>query len=315
MKPKIIFMGTGSFAGMILNALLEEKYDVASVFTKSTKTIHKNSVVNNNEITDIALRNNLDIYQPEKLDAEITAQIKAINPDVIIIVAYGKIIPKEIIDIPQFGCVNVHPSMLSKFRGPSPIQNALLAGEKETGTTIMLIDEKMDTGNILNQKKIVIDPDDTYSSLSEKLSKLSAKLLLETLPLWIEGKIKPISQDNSKASLCQLITREDGHIIWSEEADKIYNRYRALSPWPGVFSFWKNGQILSRLKLNNVSLAEDVDREARSAGEVFKINEKIGIQTLKGAIIIEEVQLEGKKPVAIKSFINGYPKFIGSILQ
>lgn len=312
---KALFMGTGSFAGTILSALLEEKYNIVGVFTKPDKTIHKNSGPKENEIKEIALKNNIAIYQPEKLDADIISQIKNIAPDLIIIVSYGKIIPREIIDLPRFGCVNVHPSLLPKFRGPSPIQNALLVGEKETGTTVMLIDEKMDTGDILSQKKYKIDPDDTYQELSEKLAILSSDLLLETLPLWIEGKIKPLHQDDSKASLCQLIDREDGHIAWDTEGEKIYDRYRALSPWPGIFSFWKNGQNTLRLKLQKISFRNHNSDSSQTSGTVFESDGKIAIQTLKGAIILEEVQLEGKKPADIKNFINGYPKFIGSILQ
>jgi len=324
---KTLFMGTGNFAGIILQALLEAghpmfvgtsdvHFDIAAIFTKPDKTIHKNSAPGNNEVKEIALKNNITVYQPEKLDADIISQIKIIAPDLILIVAYGKIISKKIIAIPKFGCVNVHPSLLPKFRGPSPIQNALLSGEKETGTTIMLIDEKMDTGAILNQKKYAINSNDTYRELSEKLAVLSSGLLLETLPLWIEGKIKPTPQNNAEASLCQLIEREDGHIIWDEEAENIYNRYRALSPWPGIFTFWKNGENLARLKLQKISLLSDNNREMhRAIGEIFKTEEGIAVQTLKGAIILKEVQLEGKKKTDIKSFINGYPKFIGTILQ
>lgn len=308
-------MGTGSFAGTILKALLEEKYSVVAVFTKPDKTIHANSEPKKNEIKEIALKNNIAIYQPEKLDAGIISQIKKIAPDLIAIVAYGKIIPQEIIAIPEFGCTNVHPSLLPKFRGPSPIQNALLVGEKETGTTIMLIDEKMDEGDILSQKKFAIDPNDTYATLSEKLAPFSATLLLEALPLWIGGKIKPTPQNDSNASLCQLIDREDGHIIWEEEAEKIYNRYRALSPWPGIFSFWKNEEKMVRIKLQKISLAKNNPESEKISGKIFSIDNQIAIQTLKGAIILEEVQLEGKKPVNIKDFINGYPKFIGSVLQ
>lgn len=314
-RLKILFMGTGSFAGTVLKALLEEKYGIAGVFTKPDKTIHKNSAPAENQVKELAQKNNLAIFQPEKLDEKVISQIKSIAPDLIVIVAYGKIIPSEIINIPKFGCVNVHPSLLPKFRGPSPIQNALLQGEKETGTTIMLIDEKMDEGDILSQEKIAIGPDDTYQTLSEKLARFSADLLLKTLPLWISGKITPLPQDDSRATLCQLIEREDGRIVWEEEAEKIYDRYRALYPWPGIFSFWKNGNNNVRIKLQKISLAKNNHISDRRAGEIFRSDDGIAVQTLKGAIILEEVQPEGKKTMAAKSFINGYPNFIGSILQ
>lgn len=308
-------MGTGTFAGTILTSLLREKYDVVAVFTKPDKTIHKNGGLKENQVKEISKANNIPSYQPEKLDTEIIFQIKEIKPELIIIVAYGKIIPQDIIDIPKFGCVNVHPSLLPKFRGPSPIQNALLAGEKETGTTIMLINEKMDEGDILAQEKMAIDPDDTYPSLSEKLAKLSSELLLKTLPLWIERNITPQKQDQSKATLCQLIEREDGRIVWEEDAEKIYDRYRALFPWPGIFSFWKNDKDTVRIKLQKISLVKNDSGSGKRVGEIFKLNDSIAVQTVKGAIILEEVQLEGKKPTDTKSFINGYPQFIGSILR
>lgn len=315
MKPKIIFMGTGSFAGTILEALLKERCDIIGVFTKPDKTVHKNTGPKENSVKEIASSKNISIYQPEKLDDAVISQLKEIQPDLIIIVAYGKIIPQEIIDIPEFGCMNVHPSLLPKFRGPSPIQNALLQGEKETGTTIMLINEKMDEGNILAQEKMAIGPDDTYQSLSQKLASFSADLLLRTLPLWIEKKIAPLPQDDSQATLCQLIEREDGHIVWEEEAEKIYDRYRALSPWPGIFSFWKDGEKMVRIKLQKVSLKKDAPKSEKYPGEIFRLDDQLAVQTLKGAIILEEVQLEGKKATDVKNFINGYPKFVGSILK
>jgi methionyl-tRNA formyltransferase len=315
MKPRILFMGTGAFSGTILGALLDEKYNVAGIFTKPDKNIHKNSATNDNEIKTLALKNNLPLYQPEKLTSEITAEIKKINPDLIVIVAYGKIIPPEIIAIPQFGCVNVHPSLLPKFRGPSPIQNALLSGEKETGTTIMLINEKMDAGDILAQEKLTIHPDEIYPEFSERLALLSAKLLLETLPRWIAREIIPIKQDDAKATLCRLIQREDGKIDWNEEAEKIYDRYRALSPWPGIFSFWKKENAVLRLKLQKIKLLEMVFENDFPAGRIFELDGKIAVQCGKGAIILEEVQLEGKKKTPIHNFTNGYPDFKKATLE
>lgn len=308
-------MGNGTFAGTILTSLLREKYDVVAVFTKPDKTIHKNSGPKENLVKEISEANNISAYQPEKLNDQVISQIKKINPDLIVIVAYGKIIPREIIDIPRFGCVNVHPSLLPKFRGPSPIQNALLAGEKETGTTIMLINEKMDEGDILAQEKMAIDPDDTYPTLSQKLASLSAYLLLKTLPLWIQNKITPLPQDHSKATLCQLIEREDGLIVWEEYAEKIYDRYRALFSWPGIFSFWKNGNDTVRIKLLKIGFEKNDHYSRKRAGEVFRLNDEIVVQAMKGVIILKDVQLEGKKPATIKDFLNGYPNFIGSMLQ
>jgi len=206
-------------------------------------------------------------------------------------------------------------SLLPKYRGPSPIQNALLSGEKETGVTIMFMDEGVDTGDIIVQEKTIIEPEDTTATLMQKMSVVGSQLLLKTIPLLIEGKIEKTPQDNTQATLCQLIERSDGKIFWTDSAENIYNRYRALTPWPGIFTFWKNGSEVIRLKLNSIGLQKINPIEKHQTGEVFELGSDIGVQTENGIIILKELQLEGKKVTDAKSFINGYPNFIGSILQ
>ena len=242
-------------------------------------------------------------------------EIKKQKPDLIIVAAYGKIIPRNIFSIPRFGTLNIHPSLLPKFRGPSPIQNTLLCGETKTGTTLMLIDEGMDTGDIIKQSKTNILPKETYLELSDRLAKLSTNLLLETLPLWIDGQIKPERQQDSQATLCQLIERSDGKIIWSDDAVSIFNRFRALFPWPGIFTFWENEGNYKRIKLNKIDFINHELKEKHNLGEVFEFEKKIGVQTASGIIILKEVQLEGKKNMKIEVFLNGYQKFLGSILK
>ncbi|MFH0969589.1 MAG: methionyl-tRNA formyltransferase [Patescibacteria group bacterium] len=312
---KILFMGTSYFAKEILASLIEDKYKILGVVTQPDKKSGRERKIISSPIKEIARAQKIPFLQPEKLTEKVISQIKGSHPDLIIVAAYGKIIPKEIIEYPKFKSINVHPSLLPEFRGPSPIQNAILAGEKETGTTIMLVDEKMDHGDILAQKSIKMSEDDTTETLSEKLAKLSSYLLLETIPLWTEKKIKPQKQDNSKATYCQLIEREDGHIFWDSEAQDIYNKYRAFYSWPGIFSVWGNEKIIIRIKLTKIKLWEkDVENNCQ-IGEVIKINDSVGVKASKGAIIMEEVQVEGKKLVLIKDFINGYPNFIGSKLK
>jgi methionyl-tRNA formyltransferase len=161
----------------------------------------------------------------------------------------------------------------------------------------------------------VIDKDETTSELSRKLAKASSELLLETIPLWIEHKIEPQKQDDSLATLCQLIERSDGKIVWTDDAGAIYNRYRAFSPWPGIYTFWEYDDVLKRIKLNKLSYFQNNPETKHHIGEVFQVGEKIGVQTSLGVIILEEVQSEGKTNVNIIDFINGYPNFIGSILK
>ncbi|MCX6763346.1 MAG: methionyl-tRNA formyltransferase [Candidatus Moranbacteria bacterium] len=314
-KTKIIFMGTSAFAETILSSLIEEKFIILSVFTQPPKKVGRRHILQKSRVHLLAEKNNLPIAMPYKIDEEIIREVESQNPDLIIVAAYGKILPEKLLIIPRFGSLNVHASLLPKFRGPSPIQNAILAGEKETGITIMLMDKGVDTGEIISQRKIRIGGKETALELSEHLAKIGSELLIETLPKWIAGKIKAEPQDNSLATLCQLVEREDGHIVWSEDAETIFNKFRALQPWPGIFTFWeKNGQSL-RLKINKINLIKDDLDENFHIGEVIKIDSRIGIKTGRGIIFPEKVQPEGKLEMSICEFINGQKTFVGSILK
>jgi methionyl-tRNA formyltransferase len=313
---RIVFMGTSDFAGSILSSLVSQKYNIVSVYTQKGKKIGRKQEIIGSSVKAASEKFNLPVYEPEALDEETIGQIKIQNPDMIIVASYGKILPKKILEIPRLGALNIHPSLLPKFRGPSPIQNALLLGEKETGTTIMLMDEGVDTGDILAQKNIEIDPDVVYPELLKKLAELSFLLLLETIPLWISGKITPRKQDNAKAIFCQLIERQDGKIIWADEAEAIYNRWRAFFLWPGIFSYWERGGVNLRIKLNKINLMKGQPEDpSLHVGKVFKSGDIVAVYANSGSIILEEIQLEGKNNMEIKKFINGYPDFIGSSLK
>lgn len=309
-KPKIIFFGTPEFSETILDSLIKAGHDIAGVFTRPDQKVGRRQEWKKTPVKILAEKKNIPVFTPGKLDETAIAKVRNLLPSIIITAAYGKIIPQSILDIPKFGALNVHPSLLPKFRGPSPIQNALLSGEKETGTTIMLMNAGIDTGDILKQENFSIDPADKLPELSQKLASLSAKLLLETIPLQIEEKIEPQKQNNDEASLCRIIKKGDGRIDWRESAESIYNRYRAFYPWPGIFTIW-NGK---RIKLNKVSLAENNQEKNHPTGKVFMHNTKIAIQAKEGAIILEELQLEGKPSIKTVDFVNGYKNFIGSIL-
>ena len=314
-KPKIIFMGTPEFAAIILCDLLKASHQIISIYTQKDKKVGRQQKIEKSAVKKIAEENNLKIFQPEKFDAEVISEIKEQNPDIIIVAAYGKILPKDLLVIPKFGVINTHPSLLPKYRGASPIQNALLNGEKETAATIMLMEEKVDAGKILSQKKVEIKNNETYLELSKKLAKISAELLSDTLFLWIAGKIKPIQQDDKLATFCQLIRKEDGKIDWSDEAQSIYNHYRAFVVWPGIFTHWEKENKKFRLKLNKISLDCNESQKNLQNGEVFSENDQIKIKTGKGAIVLEEIQIEGKNKTSTNDFIRGYPNFIGSVLK
>ena len=313
-KLRTVFMGTSDFAKEILEAILKNDYNIVGVFTKPDSKVGRKQEISQSPVKKFAMEKGIPVFQPEKFNEDAILEFKNLKPDLAIVAAYGRLLPKKVLETPGLGCINIHPSLLPKFRGPSPIQNALLVGEKVTGTTIMLLDEGMDTGDILSQESIRIEDYDNAETLSKKLSELSIHLLLETVPFWVRRKIEPKKQNESDATLCQLIEREDGRIIWEQDAASINDKYRALYPWPGIFTFWKNKDSVLRLKLLKIQLQKNNPATHHETGEVFELGEMIGVQTIKGVIILEEIQPEGKKAMSAKDFANGYPGFVGGIL-
>lgn len=314
-KVRVVFMGTPALSASLLQALVEKDYNVVGVVTKPDKPVGRKKELSESPVKTFAQDHNLPLLQPAKMDTEAIETIRTWKPDLIVVAAYGKILPQTLLDIPGFGCINFHTSLLPLWRGASPIQNALLSGATETGVTIMLMDSGMDTGNILTQKSVSIEPSDTTPTLTDKLLVAGTTLLLETLPLWIERRITPTKQNNEDATLCQLIERADGQILWSDDAESISNRYRALYPWPGIFTYYKKDDNLLRLKLLEISYQKQNAQLAHPLGTVFEIGEKVGVQTSTGIIFLETVQLEGKTPTAIREFLNGNESFIGTLLQ
>lgn len=314
-KIRVLFMGTSSFAQTILRGLLAEKYNVVSVITQPDKKVGRKQELKPSPIKLEAQGFKVPVYQPDKLDSDAVSEIKKIRPDIIIVAAYGKIIPREILKIPGFGCVNVHASLLPRYRGPSPIQNALLNGETETGVTLMLMDEGIDTGDIISRKKVPIKPHDDAETLHDYLGLIGSKLLTETLPVWIKRGIEPEKQDDSQAILCQLIERQDGHVQWNKTAQEIFNMYRALKPWPGIYGFWKRNGSTLRIKLIRVSLSNKMPSEDYRLGEIYQSGGSVAIKTGFGSILIDEVQMEGKESAPINEFLRGYPDFIGGLLN
>ncbi len=316
-KVRIVFMGTPDFAAAFLQAMIQEKYQIVAVFTQPDKPQGREQETVLSPVKTIAVSNNIQVEQPMKITETEIEKLKDLKPDLLVVAAYGRILPKAFLDVPGFGCINVHPSLLPKYRGASPIQNALLHGETETGVTIMLMDAGMDTGAILSQKSVPIDPEDTAATLEQKLTIEAVPLLMETIPLFVKRKIEPRVQDDGEATLCELIEREDGRIFWNQSAQKIYDRYRAFTPWPGIFTYWKKNEsgMPLRLKLISVSYQKNNPALSHSYGEVFEVGEKVGIGTDEGIIFPESVQLEGKETTSISDFVRGYPNFIGSILE
>ncbi|MCK4636004.1 MAG: methionyl-tRNA formyltransferase [Candidatus Moranbacteria bacterium] len=317
-KIKTIFIGTSKLASSILLKLIEEKYQIVAVVTKPDRKIGSKSKrqLAENPIREIAVKNNIPLLQPEKINLDFIREIKNLNPDLIIVTSYGKIIPEDLLNIPKYHCLNVHVSLLPKLRGASPVQNAVLEGLNETGVTIMKMDIGMDDGDIIAQEKIKIKENETAEELSARIFPFGAEKLIEILPNWIEGKIEAEKQNESEATFCKILKREDGEVDWNKSAQEIHNQFRAFTPWPGIFTFWnkdKNKKI--RIKLNFIKIyKEEVLSKNLKSGEVFKENKKVLVNTKNGVIEIIELQSEGKKVMRAIDFINGNSDFVGSVL-
>ena len=309
MGQRLIFMGTPSFAVPCLEALVGN-YEIVAVVTQPDRPASRGRKIVASAVKKAALAHGLPLMQPASLrQEEVIAQIGELQPQVIVVAAYGQILRPEVLSIPPAGVINVHPSLLPEYRGASPIAGALLAGEEETGVTIMLMDEEMDTGPILAQISTKIHPEDTTGSLGERLSSLGAELLLETLPSWLEGQIEPQTQDSARATYTRPIAKEDGLIDWSLPAIEIWHRVRAFNPWPGANTRWRGKRF-------KVLAARPLPEWAGRGepGQVLDLSAGVAVATGVGALILEEVQLAGKRAMDIHDFVRGQGSFIGSLL-
>jgi methionyl-tRNA formyltransferase len=320
-----VFMGTGPFAGAILqNVINDDTYTVTTIITQPDKKIgRKKSGISRslapNPVRDIAIERNIAIFQPNKLDDAAIDHVTSLKPHIIVVASYGKILPKKFLSIPDHGCINVHASLLPQLRGASPIQNALLLGLDKTGVTIMQMDEGLDTGDIIAQKEVPILEHEKADELLTKLSQTGAELFCESIPKLISKEVTPQPQDSEYATVCQMIDREDGHIQWTETTMEIYNRYRALYPWPGIFSYWEASENqMMPIKLRGIypftaTLTEE--QKALMPGTVFIAQDQLCIKTFDTAIIIEAIQPECKAVMPVYDFLNGHNTFKGAVLR
>lgn len=303
-EVKIVFFGTPDFAVPVLKALLDSKYHVSGVFT------------GHGPIEFWASKNDIKVFNPTSLKKDnVFEKFKSTNPDLCIVAAYGKILPSRYLDIPKYGFLNVHPSVLPKYRGPSPVQTAILNGDKETGVSVMMIDEKVDHGPVLANVPYKIPDSKYHFEIAEDIFELGAQLLIEILPKYLNGKTKPVKQDHNQATFTKMFQKEDGRINWFESGDKIYNQIRALNPEPGTWTTWNN-KIINIINATTLSALSPqiINMEDLMSGTVKKINNDIAVAAQKYYIILKSVQLEGGKEMDVKSFVNGHPDFIGSQL-
>jgi methionyl-tRNA formyltransferase len=308
---KFIFIGTSKFAAIILEKLIENKYKPVLAISAPDKPIGRKGAITPPEVKTVALKNEIPVIQPVKIkDAEL--EIKKINPDLIILAAYGQIIPESILSIPRYGSFNIHPSLLPKYRGASPIQSAILNGDEKTGVTIYLMDKELDHGPVLAQKQLKITDRTGYFKLLEELAELGSDLLLESIPRIVENKAELIPQNESKASFVKILTKEDGYIKWNKTAEEIERQIRAYENWPTSYSFWDK----KALKIIESSAKILPVEKIYPFGKVVVSPEnEILVATKENYLKIEKLQIEGKKPMSAKDFLNGYSKIIGSILK
>ena len=318
---KIVFMGTPDFALKSLKALYEENFEIAGVVTNQDKPKGRGMKLVSSPVKEYALEKNLNIFQPIKVrnNVEFLEKIKEINPDLLCVVAYGKILPKELLDIPKYGAINVHGSLLPKYRG-APIQWAVLNGDKETGITTMFMDEGMDTGDMILKEKVEIGEDETTGQLWDRLSEIGAKLLVETvkkieniskdiestgkeeIKTEVKEKIGAIKQEG-EFSLAPMLDKEIAKIDWNKTSREIKNKVRGLNPIKGAYSFlnWK------KIKIWKVEISNDISSKGKKCGDIVLVDKKKGlfVKTNDGVINILEIQGENSKRMDIKSFLNG----------
>lgn len=304
-KIRVIFMGTPEFAVPGLSRLLAApEFEVVGVFTQPDKPVGRKQILTLSPIKELALKYRLPVFQPEKIRPE-AAAIKNLKPDLIVVIAYGKIIPQEILNIPTFGCINIHASLLPKYRGAACLNAPILNGDAETGITIMKMEAGLDTGPILRQAKIKLSGTETLKDVHARLAELGAELLVPTLLDFIGGKIKPRVQDDSQASYIKTLSKEDGRIDFQKSAVEIERMIRAYNPWPGTYAAI-NGEILKIIAVES----EAAEINKARPGQLFLDGERLLIQCGQNALVIIKLQLAGKKVMSASEFINGYKNLI-----
>lgn len=310
-KIKVVFMGTPEFSVNVLEGLIEN-YNVVGVVTQPDKEVGRKKEIKYSPVKEVALRNSIKVIQPIKIRCEYD-DILALKPDIIVTCAYGQIIPKEILDYPKYGCINVHASLLPKLRGGAPIHRAIMEGYSKTGITIMYMDEGMDTGDIISCKEVEITDDMNVGKLHDKLSLMGKKLLLDTLPDIINGTAKREKQNEEEATFAYNIKREDELIDFNKTAREVYNHVRGLNPFPGAYATL-DGKVI---KVYNARISDRMFTKKEN-GEITNIyKDGIGVSVKDYEIVITELKVEGKKKMNATDYLNGIDKasLIGKIFN
>jgi methionyl-tRNA formyltransferase len=314
---KIIFMGTPDFGVPVLREIVECGHDICAVVTQPDRPKGRGKGVAISPVKEEALKLGIPVFQPEKVKSpDAVAHLRSLKPDLIVVVAFGQILSQEILDIPRYGCVNVHASLLPKYRGAAPIQKAILDGEKTTGITTMLMDKGLDTGDILLQEAVEISDDETGGSLFMKLSHVGARLLTETLKRLEDGSVTPVPQ-RGESSYAGMLDKTMGLVDWEQDASVIERQIRAMNPWPSAYTYYE-GRLLKLWKAEILDIDGDIpdhDIEGGAPGTVISAESSgIDVLTGNGILRILELQPEGKKRMETASFLRGHKMPEGSVL-
>ena len=304
-------MGTPDFAVPVLAALIEAGHDVVSVWTRPDRPSGRGQRSGAPPAKQFAQERGLPVFQPSSLKSpEVMLEMESAAPDAIVVAAYGRFIPREVFERPPLGCLNVHPSLLPRYRGPSPVATALRNGDQTTGVTVMKVIEEMDAGPILASREVAVAENETTEVLTRRLFELGAELLVETLPLWERGSLQPLPQNDSQATETRLLTREDGEIDWTRGADEIARQVRAYHPWPGSYTHWKS----QLLKIVAAHAGKDPP-DALPPGTVALLEDgELAIGAGEGVLVVRELQLEGRRAVTAEAFLAGLPEILGARL-
>ena len=307
---KVVFMGTPDFSVGALEALVKAGHEVTAVVTQPDRQKGRSLEMSFSPVKECALRYELPVFQPEKIKtAEAVEILRGYEADIFVVAAFGQILSKEILEMPKYGCINIHASLLPKYRGAAPIQWAILNGDAITGVTIMQMNEGLDTGDILTTKEVEISAEETGESLFDKLAIAGAELLIETLPEIEKGTLTPIKQEEEKASHVRMLTKEMGKIDWEKEAIVLERLVRGMNSWPSAYCRLRN----KNMKVWRAAVLEE-DTAARPGEIVNVTKDALYIQTGKGQLVLQEVQLESKKRMPVKDFLIGYQLEAGEIL-
>lgn len=308
---RIVFMGTPDFSVPVLEALLESSHDVAAVFSQPDKPKGRGGRIEQTPVKKAALKGRIPVYQPEKVrDPESVSIIRDLKPDVIVVVAFGQLLPREILDIPPYGCINVHASLLPKLRGAAPIQWAVINGEAKTGITTMYMAEKLDAGDMLLKEEVKIGPEETGGSLHDKLSALGGSLLLKTLSQLEKGTAVRVKQDESQSTYAGMLKKELGKLDFTKSAKELERLIRGCNPWPSAYTSLE-GRTLKIWK----ACVEEWDSNSQP-GQIVKVEkEAFLVQTGQGILAVRELQLEGKKRMSAENFLRGFSLLEGTCLS